>query len=1317
MGNNHQIRLVVQRDEQTTKYRARWVDFDGQNSESFELELPLTEEDGAELRWYLEKFHGFVGPGTRERARAIEKRIEAWGKQLFEACFQGAEGTNVYRNALEAVKAGQQVLLTLGSNESSFLQQPWELMRDGRGPLTFGGFSIRRQLVGAKPTLGLPPRFELPLRLLLIVARPNGAGFIDPRSSMAPLLDALDTLPAVELEFCQPPTLARLEELISSARKAKKPFHIVHFDGHGTYLPKTGVGALCFEKNDLSVDLVEGRRLGDLLSRLEIPLVMLEACRTSDLSDQPVFGSLAPALLESGVGSVIAFSHSVHIEASRILVERFYKELASGLKVGQALAEARTALRATPQRWLHLGPKAATVNMEDWFIPQLYQVGADPALSVAGAGPAVVERSRVEDRLFGFPPKPIYRFHGRARDLLELERAFEKHPAVLLTGGGGMGKTALAREAAYWWLRQQRFERAVFVSFEQPTTVERVVQELGRACEGTSFASRSGEEQEKAAVALFRERKVLLVWDNFESTLPQFQQGEAGGPATYPEAERARLRRFYERLTESRGEGRLLVTCRPAEAALPGIKERSLAGLERYDSLHLVHAIADLKDISLEREGYGREEMEKLLALLGDHPLSLSLVGPHLKSLKPAEICKDFGSFLNRFKDDTAEEGRNRSLLASLAFSTSRLSPAAQAVLPFLAWFQGGTFEDHILAFTQLAPDAWSAIRSELEATALLRVEQLSAFKVPFLRFHPTLPYAARREEVGEVEAAERRFLGVYLAAMQEVDGALEGKAAAAGMALMEREEANFRWALELAFRRGEHQAGAALADTMGIYLQMAARPRERGVLADWVHARMPVGGQLDGATCGAIWDQALALLSRGRAGEAVAMLQQLIARLEAGELAAGEDADFWLGSSYRTLGMILVNARRPDLALEPSRKAIEILEKLPGEAAQGNLAASLGDLANAHRALGQSKEALAAAERGLAISRQLGRERSVAAGLDRCAEILRGQQRWAEAETRYQEALDLARRIGDLELQGTFLQHMGGLHLERGNPARAAELYEAAILLFQQAGNSVGEMQTCNSLASAEQERGQLDAAAAWYQRARELAESMGDRFQLGAIAQNVGILYQTHAERTADPTEREAWLRRAVVSIEESLAIDLERNDQVGAAASYHQIWMLYQMLGNLASAEQQAREALNIFLQLDDPNLWKVYANLAEIATARGDVAAAAEWVAKRDAKLAELEQRHGGAGGGQLAQLAEPLLALAQAVYAARAQGSQLEPEEAEVVATLAGMPSPLAEVGAFLRAVAAGQAAPPLPVGLPPELVRILEGLAQAVAEL
>ena len=51
MEDVYPVRLVVQR--QDAGYRARWVEEDGQESEPFDLDLPLKEEGAADLRWYI----------------------------------------------------------------------------------------------------------------------------------------------------------------------------------------------------------------------------------------------------------------------------------------------------------------------------------------------------------------------------------------------------------------------------------------------------------------------------------------------------------------------------------------------------------------------------------------------------------------------------------------------------------------------------------------------------------------------------------------------------------------------------------------------------------------------------------------------------------------------------------------------------------------------------------------------------------------------------------------------------------------------------------------------------------------------------------------------------------------------------------------------------------------------------------------------------------------------------------------------------------------------------------------------------------------
>jgi hypothetical protein len=209
MTQPYEIRLVVDRDGDG--YTARWIEPDSPESEAFPLPLPLTQDDADELRWYLETFVQFPGAGDRARARGVEGRLADWGKALFDAAFGSREGQSVYRNMMGASDAGEPCTVTIGATEANILTQPWEMMRDRSGPLAFQGVTIRRQLKGsARRRLA---RVSLPLRVLMIVSRPSDIGFIDPRNSIAPMLDALDDLPPgqVELDFCDPPTIVQLE--------------------------------------------------------------------------------------------------------------------------------------------------------------------------------------------------------------------------------------------------------------------------------------------------------------------------------------------------------------------------------------------------------------------------------------------------------------------------------------------------------------------------------------------------------------------------------------------------------------------------------------------------------------------------------------------------------------------------------------------------------------------------------------------------------------------------------------------------------------------------------------------------------------------------------------------------------------------------------------------------------------------------------------------------------------------------------------------------------------------------------------------------
>lgn len=1330
----HELRLLFAKTKDGDVF-VRPIDSTGGGSvpeKPFQVEV--TEDGYEDLRWYLEEYMDLPDAGSVVRARRIEAAIKRWGKELCDALFDSREGGELLDGLLQGEPPR---LLTIATDNSDLLRLPWELIADRRGPLTRQGVTIRRQLEQGGKSREL--RVELPLRLLIVVSRPADLGFIDPRATTPAMLDALEPLGGdVTIDFCRPPTVARMEEMLAAATDRGEPYHVVHFEGHGTFVPEIGLGALCFEKPSddgapSETDYARADRLGNLLATHRVPVAILEACRSSMTGKVPAFRSVAPRLVEAGVGSVVAMSHSVHVEATKILLERFYREIVVGKTLGQALEAGRGALIAQPHRWIEAGPRGRTVELQDWFLPTLYQQGDDVPLvpkdavrpaPMSGGQVRAARRQPPESREPGaFPRPPIYRFHGRAKELYKLEQELRRHRTVLLHAMGGMGKTSLAREAAYWWTRTGLFpDGACFVSFEQGAGADHAALVLGTYLDGTAFESLPAAEQRKRARQLFDERRVLMVWDNFESVLPAFQPGADGGAVLYSDEERGRIVELYRDWTDSeKGHGRLLVTCRPAEAGLLGASRMELHGLARPDSLHLLARVLDVHGLDFDDPRLERDGLKRLLKVLDDHPLSVELVTPHLKTMTPLEIVDDFGALLETFKGD-AEVERNQSLLASLEFSVRRLGEAAQVALPWLGLFRGGVFEANLLNISKLESNLWAVARQELEATALVRVERdVKLNHRPYLHFHPTLAYRAA-DEAAAPDEVRQRFVGLYLGFRWAAHQALRGSSPRGGMEVMAREEANFRRAVSWALDGKGYAEAAAIGITFGLYLERSGRLRERVSWIDWLAVEVDQEGS--GETVVELerevaWSRFL----QGQAEEAVDRVEGLLERLR---VIRDFDPGVQLAATQQALGRIYYSLGLAERAIPILRdavgqwKALIEKKKANGEKASTeleHLSAALTELANALMIEGYLVEALEEANRAVSILRELGNDYDIAAILSTIARILVNQGRFQDAEAHYQEILEVARRAGDWKFEAATLQHLGALAADRERYPQAASLYMDALKIYQEMNYEEGIMQTCNMLGIAEQYVGRLAEARAWYERSSEIACRRRDQQNMAIAAHNFGILFQFEGEaarKAGDETTARRLFGEAVASVRQSLLAKEEMGgSQPLKAGSHSQLAQIYLLLDDVDQATEHAHEARKIRERLSLKEVWKDYNTLANIARARGDDAQAAEWQRKRHDLLAELERRAGGPSLNPEAMQA--ILSLAVACARAGVEGAELPPQAEGVLAQLGEAPTPFDALVPFLRGLAKGETVS-VPEGLPAELGAALGQMVEAVRE-
>ena len=580
------------------------------------------------------------------------------------------------------------------------LALPWELLHDGRSYLFQGQHAVRvRRRLPNRDDQGSAVT-DLPIRILLLSPRPENAhtDYIDHRISALPLVEAVERLGELAvLTVLTPPTLPALQQALQRAAEAHIPYAVVHFDGHGVYDRRHGLRGLCFEDprdqqklHERDMVFVDAKEMAALVRAHRIPLVFLEACQSAKAEADPT-ASVAAKLLEEGVTSVVAMSHSVLVETSRRFVQAFYAKLAEGARVGQAMLAGQQALYGDTYRGKIMG--AGELRLRDWFVPVLYQEEDDPQL-VTALLPETVRSLQAQQqrlRLGALPAPPSHQFQGRSRDLLALERLLHDQPYAVIRGQGGMGKTTLAVELARWLVRTGRFQRVAFVSLEAVSEARAVLDRLGRQLlpEGANWSVAQFPDLRQALQPVQRalaEYPTLIVLDNLESVLP-----DATGAT--PLALVAELFDVCQELLRVHPATRLLFTSREVLPA-PFAQRRSdwvLEALDHDDAIALVaQVLADEGATPLASDaGRTPQEIIDLVEAVNRHPRALVLLAREVARRgvrATTETLRELMAALHaRHPDD-----REQSLFASVELSLRRLAPEVRAQLQPLAVFHGG---------------------------------------------------------------------------------------------------------------------------------------------------------------------------------------------------------------------------------------------------------------------------------------------------------------------------------------------------------------------------------------------------------------------------------------------------------------------------------------------------------------------------------------------------------------------------------------------------------------------------------------------------
>ncbi len=765
-----------------------------------EFSFSLSPQEQESIRWYLEDYPLYRFDPAPTIAERTEKRMAEMGRNLFRQVFQSDEDARDLWAELRKHLSDTRVEIVTEVRAAAAI--PWELIRDPKTDIPLAlraGAFVHANFNPAQP-FQMPKTESGPIRILLVICRPGGRDDVPFRSVASKLIKGLSDADRdlFQLDVLRPPTFDSLSRRLHQAKEQGKPYHAVHFDGHGAFADISSLdvrlssqrytpelhyhgahqegrhGFLCFEdsKTLKNMRLVDGKEIGDMLSAARVPVLVLNACRSAhaEAPEKPkedadtqtqrdqirAFGSLAQEIVNAGTAGVVAMRYNVYVDTAARFVADLYASLIAGNPLGYAVSQGRRFLAANPVREI----SGDAIAMQDWCVPVVYE--AKP-LSLFPKTPekkalkislshtrSMPSRGHMDSDL---PPAPDAGFWGRDETLLAMDRAFDTDKIVLLHAYAGSGKTAAVAEFARWYSLTGGVQGPVlFTSFELYRPLPRVLDKFGQVFgamleqSGINWLALDDADRRSVALQVFQQIPVLWIWDNVEpvSGFP------AGTDSAWKAEEQKDLADFLRQAATSKA--RFLLTSRRDEKAwLHDLPHRiTLPPMPMHEREQMARALARKQGKSF----HDLKAWRPLLRFTDGNPLTLTvLVRQALKDgLETEEQIKTFLEKLQKGETAFADEekqGRSKSLAASLNYGFAHaFTEEERKILALLYFFQGFVYvkalqlmglpdEDYAL------PELRGMTRENLDIllNRAAEVGLLTAHGSGYYSIHPALPW------------------------------------------------------------------------------------------------------------------------------------------------------------------------------------------------------------------------------------------------------------------------------------------------------------------------------------------------------------------------------------------------------------------------------------------------------------------------------------------------------------------------------------------------------------------------------------------------
>ena len=644
-------------------------------------------------------------------------------------------------------------------------------------------------------------------------------------------------------------------------------------------------------------------------------------------------------------------------------------------------------------------------------------------------------------------PTQLTSFIGREVDVADAKRLLRGTRLLTLTGPGGIGKTRLSLQLGADVV--QEFPDGVFFVPLSAVRDAALIPSMLSQVLGVQVAG--NKMPLEAVVEYLRDKKLLLVLDNFEQLLPDGAQIVSDLLHATPGLKAVVSSRAVLRVY---GEQELAVQPLrlPDLRALP-----SLAALSQYEAVKLFieRAVAVKPDFQATNEN--APAIAGICERVDGLPLAIELAAARVKLFAPQALLGRLETSLKVLGVGARDlPGRQQTLAGAIAWSYDLLDePLKRLFQRFSVFARGASLEqvEAVCGSEDLGIDVLAGL-DELADQSLLR--RMPDFEEPrLLMLQVVREYAADRlQESGDAETTKDRHAAAYQALAEAAAPKLFGPDRKKWLDRLELDHDNFRAAFDWAIARGDARRALSLGAAFWRFWQMRGHLSEGKARLETTLS-MPGTGEFPS-------EKARALEAAGGVAYWQGNMDAAQAKYDESLVLVRAEGD------RRRLANALYNASFPRVvdrsnlpdALRLVEEALSIYREVGDELGIARSQWAIGNLLY----FGDSQpEAAVALDEAIALNRKVDDRFSLGWALHTRSLVALKQHDLAEATRCGREGLQIFTEAGDLSGMTLLIDDAASIVEMRGDMAHALRLAGAAVASRAVTGAGIGNIAGVN--------------------------------------------------------------------------------------------------------------------------------------------------------------------------------------------------------------------------------------------------------------